>query len=181
MTDDDKRKSDREPVTLFVEYEGADDLVGDLHREPVERRHVRRDQPRAPDRHPVQLVLSFPGLLEPIAIEGTVRWTRGRQTGQDEVHPGEDAGAGIEFEPGPARDQLAGLIDKIRQRDPKMVSRLFRVLVVEDNRHVATLIQDGLQGLGPPRLRRRRVVRRSARRRTAARRSRSCAARSSTR
>jgi CheY-like chemotaxis protein len=57
-----------------------------------------------------------------------------------------DAGAGIEFEPGPGRDQLSAIIERIRKRDPKTVSRLFRVLVVEDNRHVAALIQEGLRG-----------------------------------
>jgi uncharacterized protein (TIGR02266 family) len=85
----------------------------------------------------VQLVLSFPGLLEPIGIEGLVRWTRGDDGG---------AGAGIEFAPGPARDQLASVVDKIRSRDPNTIARVFRVLVVEDNHHVATLIQDGLRG-----------------------------------
>jgi hypothetical protein len=30
MTEDEKRRDTRELVTLFVEYEGADDLVGDF-------------------------------------------------------------------------------------------------------------------------------------------------------
>ena len=73
--DDDKRHSDREPVTLFVEYEGADDLVGDYTENLSIGRHVRRDQPRAADRHTRSSSCSrFPGLLEPIAIEGIVRW-----------------------------------------------------------------------------------------------------------
>ena len=38
------------------------------------------------------------------------------------------------------------MIERIRKRDPKTVSRLFRVLVVEDNKHVAALIHDGLKG-----------------------------------
>jgi len=146
MGDDDKRKSDREPVTLFVEYEGADDLVGDYTENLSSGGTFVATNRELPIGTKVQLVLSFPGLLEAIAIEGTVRWTRGTQSGNEVVAPGEEAGAGIQFEAGTARDQLAGLIEKISRRDPKTVSRLFHLLVVEDNRHVATLIQDGLKG-----------------------------------
>jgi uncharacterized protein (TIGR02266 family) len=138
--DDDaieKRKADREPVTLFVEYEGADDLLGDYTENLSLGGTFVATNRELPVGTRVQLVLGFPGLLEPVAIEGIVRWTRGEDEG---------AGAGIEFAPGPARDQLAAVVERIRTRDPKIVTRLFRVLVVEDNRHVATLINDGLRG-----------------------------------
>jgi uncharacterized protein (TIGR02266 family) len=137
MPEDEKRSSDREPVTLFVEYEGADDLVGDYTENLSNGGTFVATNRELPVGTRVQLVLSFPGLLEPIAIEGTVRWTRGDSNG---------AGAGIEFTAGAARDQLGAVIERIRKRDPKMVSRVFRVLVVEDNRHVATLLNDGLHG-----------------------------------
>ncbi len=143
----DQRKSDREPVTLFVEYEGADDLVGDYTENLSSGGTFVATNREIPIGQQIKLVLSFPGLLEPIAIEGTVRWTRGNNPGVGDVVPeGEEAGAGIQFHPGPARDQLASVIDKIRARDPKTVSRLFHLLVVEDNRHVAQLINDGLKG-----------------------------------
>ena len=137
---EDKRRDSREPVTLFVEYEGADDLVGDFTENLSSGGTFVATNRELPIATKIQLVLSFPGLLEPIAIAGTVRWTRGGD-GADG-----DAGAGIEFEPGAARDQLGAVIDRIRARDPKTVSRVFRVLVVDDNHHVATLIQDGLRG-----------------------------------
>ena len=140
MSDDEKRRDNREPVTLFVEYEGADDLVGDFTENLSSGGTFVATNRELPIGTNVQLVLSFPGLLEPISIEGAVRWKRA--SGNSEG----DAGAGIEFEPGPARDQLATLIEKVRTRDPKTVSRLFRVLVVEDNKHVAQLITEGLRG-----------------------------------
>ena len=140
MTEEEKRRDSREAVTLFVEYEGADDLIGDFTENLSSGGTFVATNRTLPIGTNVQLVLSFPGLLEPINVEGTVRWKR------EEAGPEGDAGAGIEFEPGPARDQLASVIDKIKQRDPKTVSRLFRVLVVEDNKHVAQLITEGLRG-----------------------------------
>ena len=140
MTDDDssdKRRDTREPVTLFVEYEGADDLVGDFTENLSSGGTFVATSRALPIGTHVQLNLGFPGLIESVAVTGTVRWSRG-----DDGAPG----AGIEFDPGPARDQLAEIVERIRTRDPRTVSRLFRVLVVEDNKHVAELIQDGLRG-----------------------------------
>src|ERR1041384_7435926 len=136
---DEKRRTPREPVTLFVEYEGADDLVGDFTDNLSSGGTFVTTNRSLPVGTQVQLVLSFPGLLEPISIEGTVRWTRGDNAAGD-------AGAGIEFLPGPSRDALAAVVDRIRVRDPRTMARLLRVLVVEDNRHVAELIQHGLTG-----------------------------------
>jgi uncharacterized protein (TIGR02266 family) len=138
MTDtDEKRRASRESVTLLVEYEGVDDLVGDFTENLSGGGTFVATHRNIPIGTAVQLVLSFPGLLEPIAIEGVVRWTR---TGA------EDGGAGIEFEAGPGRDQLAAVVQRIQNRDPGTMSRTFRVLVVEDNPHVAQLIEQGLHG-----------------------------------
>ena len=75
----DQRRSDREPVTLFVEYEGADDLVGDYTENLSSGGTFVATNREIPIGQQIKLVLSFPGLLEPIAIEGTVRWTRGNK------------------------------------------------------------------------------------------------------
>ena len=136
---EEKRRDAREAVALFVEYEGADDLVCDFTENLSSGGTFVTTNRSLPIGTQVRLVLSFPGLLEPIAVEGTVRWTRGSSAAGD-------AGAGIEFEPGPSRDTLAALVDRIRSGDPRMMSRLLRVLVVEDNHHVAELIQQGLAG-----------------------------------
>ncbi len=138
--DDEKRRDSREPITLFVEYEGADDLVGDFTENLSSGGTFVATNRELPLGQRVQLVLSFPGLLEPISIEGCVRWHR------TDGEEGGDAGAGIEFSPGAAREQLQAIIERVKLRDPKTVSRTFRVLVVEDNRHVAALIQEGLRG-----------------------------------
>jgi len=136
---EEKRRDAREPVALFVEYEGADDLVGDFTENLSSGGTFVATNRSLPVGTLVQLVLSFPGLLEPISIEGTVRWTRGGNAAGD-------GGAGIEFAPGPSRDALAAIVDRIRSGDPRTMARLLRVLVVEDNHHVAELIQQGLIG-----------------------------------
>jgi uncharacterized protein (TIGR02266 family) len=136
---EEKRRAAREPLTLFVEYEGADDLVGDFTDNLSSGGTFVATNRALPIGTEVQLVLSFPGLLEPISIAGTVRWTRGDNAAGD-------AGAGIEFAEGPSRGALAAIVDRIRSGDPRTMARLLRVLVVEDNHHVAELIQQGLTG-----------------------------------
>src|SRR5215470_14135990 len=98
MSDQEKRRDPREPVTLLVEYEGADDLLGDYTENLSSGGTFVATNRELPIGTEVQLVLGFPGLLEPIAISGTVRWTRDDEGG---------SGAGIEFSDGPARDKLA--------------------------------------------------------------------------
>src|SRR6266567_7325586 len=61
--DADKRKSDREAVTLFVEYEGADDLVGDYTENLSSGGTFVATNRELPIGTQIQLVLSFPGLL----------------------------------------------------------------------------------------------------------------------
>jgi uncharacterized protein (TIGR02266 family) len=136
----DKRKSDRAPITLLVEYEGADDFVGDFTENLSSGGTFVATSRVLELETVVRLVLSFPGLLEPIALEGVVRWTRGGPGSDD------DPGVGVEFKSGPGKDRLAGIVDRIRERDPRTVSRVLKVLVVEDNPHVSALIRDGLKG-----------------------------------
>ena len=134
MTADNRRPDE---VTLSVEYDGAEDLVIDFSENLSSGSMFVATDRELPVNVPVRLVLSFPGLIEPIALEGTVVWTR--RHGADG-----EAGAGIELEQA-TRTRLAAVIDRIRNRDPKILSRLVRVLFVEDNRHVVALIQDGLR------------------------------------
>jgi uncharacterized protein (TIGR02266 family) len=140
--DDDRRRETREPVVLVVDYDGADDLIGD-YTENLSTGgtfiHTERELEAGTE---VQLVLSFPGLVHPIPIDGVVRWTRGAET------DGGESGIGIEFVrmDDEARARLEQVIDAIARRDPSYVGRVVKVLVVEDNPHVARLIREGLEG-----------------------------------
>jgi uncharacterized protein (TIGR02266 family) len=133
----EKRKSDREPVVLFVEYQDADELVGDYTENLSSGGTFIATPRKLAVGSRLRVVLKFPRLLEPVAIEGTVRWTRGSPT---------NPGLGVEFDAGAARDGLAQMIVRIRDRDPETLSRLFRVLLVEDDGTVVNLISNGLKG-----------------------------------
>ena len=85
----DQRRDSRESVTLFVEYEGADDLVGDYTENLSSGGTFVATNRPLPIGTEIKLVLSFPGLLEPISVVGTVRWTRGARGESEVVADGE--------------------------------------------------------------------------------------------
>jgi uncharacterized protein (TIGR02266 family) len=132
----DQRRFARTPVTLLVDYEGADDFISD-YTENLSTGGTFIYSARVMEiGEPVRLVLSFPGLLEPIALDGVVRWTR----------TDSEPGVGVEFLGGTGFDKLEFIVDRIRQGDPRTISRVVRVLVVEDNRHLSELLRAGLAG-----------------------------------
>ncbi len=134
--EEEKRRDPRKPIRLVVEYDGADDLIGDYTENLSSGGTFIVTNRELPVGSRVSLVLAFPGLLEPIAIAGVVRWVRGKTAG--------GAGVGIEFEPGDVRDRFSAAIERVRERDPKTVARVIELLVVEDNLHLAEMIERGL-------------------------------------
>jgi uncharacterized protein (TIGR02266 family) len=136
---DDRRRSPREPLTLKVEYTDAGELVSD-YTENISAGGTFVLTPRLlPEGTLVRLVLSFPGLIKPLPITGVVKWVR--------LEPPEERGIGVEFERtgGDAVERLGELVNRIAAGDPQLVRPHLRVLVVEDNPHVATLIREGLE------------------------------------
>lgn len=139
---DDRRADERVAVALRVDYDDADDLLADYTENLSNGGACVAGNRLLPEGTQVRLALSFPGLIEPIRIDGVVRWSRS----------GDEPMIGIEFGEGAPRDELAAVIARVRQRDPKVVKRLLRVLVVEDNTHVAELLRHALgdqRSLGP--------------------------------
>lgn len=137
---DEKRRQTREPLTLKVEYGDAEQLVSD-YTENISRGGTFILTERLYDEGtPIKVVLSFPGLLKPIPIAGTVKWVR--------REPPEERGIGIEFDVASveAAARLDNLVKRIGAGDPELIGQMLKVLVVEDNPHVATLIRDGLSG-----------------------------------
>ncbi len=85
----------------------------------------------------VELAVSFPGLLTALKLRGVVRWVQ-----RDSAT---DFSVGVELRAQSHEwDSLAALVQRIREGDRALVAPILRVLVVEDNAHVAKLINDGL-------------------------------------
>lgn len=129
----DLRGESREEVTLFVEYEGAEDILGDYTENLSAGGTFVATTRELAIGTEVKLVLQFPGLLKPLSLTGVVRWKREDQPG-----------CGIEFVDAAERVSLVGVMDRIRDRDPRTVQQPYRLLVVEDNAHIAALIEEGL-------------------------------------
>lgn len=136
--EEDRRGRLRQPVTLVVEYDGAEDLLGDYTENLSQGGTFVRTDRELELGTKVHLLLSFPGLIRPIGVAGTVRWSRGSDSGS--------AGVGIEFDgyESDVRERLERILDAVARRDPTVIARVMRVLVCEDNPHVARLIRDGL-------------------------------------
>jgi uncharacterized protein (TIGR02266 family) len=134
----DRREDPRAPIQLYVEYDGAEDFLGDYTANLSSGgTFVLTARAFAPGTS-VRLAFAFPGLRDPIVVDSTVRWSRGAP----------EPGVGVEFAAGASRDRLAALVARIRAADPSIVTRVVRVLVVEDNPHVAELLCDGLRAAG---------------------------------
>jgi uncharacterized protein (TIGR02266 family) len=135
---DDRRRAPREPLTLKVEYADAGELVSDYTENISAGGTFVLTSRLLPEGTEVRLVLSFPGLIKPLPISGVVKWTR--------AEPPEERGVGVEFDlvlP-ETRERLDEIVRRIAEGDPQLVRPNLRVLVVEDNPHVATLIREGL-------------------------------------
>lgn len=136
-TDDRRRGGYREPLTLKVEYADAQDLVADYTENISHGGLFVLTQRELAEGDPIKLVLSFPGLIKPLPLTGTIKWTR--------EGAADERGVGIAFDSSTeATTRVAGLIERIAAGDPDLVGKLLDVLVVEDNPHVAQLIRDGL-------------------------------------
>jgi uncharacterized protein (TIGR02266 family) len=134
----ERRRRERAQVVLVVEYEGAADLLRDYTENLSAGGTLVRTERDFEIGTTIRLVLSFPGLIEPIRLSGVVRWSSAAEGGQRQV--------GLEFvdfDEG-ARLRLEQVVRAIGRGDPIYVGRVLRVLVVEDNPHVAGLIRDGL-------------------------------------
>ncbi len=84
----DKRRSERAPVVVRVDYSTVDAFFSDFTRDINEGgMFIETDEPHAPD-SVVTLQFKLPGGDEPLRVRGRVVW----------VSEGERAGMGIEFE-----------------------------------------------------------------------------------
>lgn len=128
----DRRPAHKELLRLVVEYESADELVSDYEtnlRGPTMFVETTRTVAIGTI---IEVGLSFPGLLQPIVLDALVQ-----QTPQN--------GLTLALLEG-GRGRLDALVQRVRDRDPKLVAPVVNVLIVEDNKHVCELVRQGLAG-----------------------------------
>lgn len=128
--------ANRSPVRLIVEYVDADDFLSDYTTALSHGRGQVQAERQLEPGTPLQLGLTFPGLVEPMIVDAVVR-----SLGE----PSDGGEPWLEIELVDAsRDRLATLVSRIRERDPRVVRPVLDVLIVEDNRHLAELVKNGL-------------------------------------
>jgi two-component system, chemotaxis family, chemotaxis protein CheY len=120
----------RELVHLIVDFDDATDFLSEYDARISQNSAVIATDRQLPDGTPIQLRISFPGLLEPIVLDGHVRTPESDTPGMF-VKLRSDRSVNV-------------LVEQVRRKDPAVVLPLFRVLLVEDNHHVAQLVANGL-------------------------------------
>jgi CheY-like chemotaxis protein len=123
--------------SLRVDFDGPDDLVTEYdHTLASGRAFFATDHPYGTDVR-LRLTFTFPGLRSPIAVDATV---------VGGTPDGSDPGVVVELDAA-ARTALAATIERLRAHDPALIRKVVRLLLVEDNHHVADLIRGGLRAV----------------------------------
>lgn len=131
MDADDKRGDARVPFVLRVHFQdraAALNATENLSRGGI---FVQTNETLRLGEH-ISLAVSFPGLLEPVALSGEVVWVR---------RPRADAvgGAGIRVADRADRDRLAMMLGEGKAGRAAPTVSGYRVLLVEDNPHVVEM------------------------------------------
>lgn len=136
---DEKRKDTRVPLLIRIQHSAVPGRVDVTENLSAGGLFVRTDRVLAPGTR-TPLLLSFPGLLEPIQIEVEVIWARPAQ-------PGVPAGLAVRIPDGrdEDREKLARLVRAAENPSPP--DRPYRILLVEDDELIATIYDGALQGL----------------------------------
>ena len=136
---EERRQYPRSRMLLKVEYPSVDGFLQD-YSENISRggTMVRSSRP-VEIGDELELAFSFPGLLARLRLVGIVRWVRHEEAGNC---------FGIEFhqQDEDSNARLHKLVEQIMDRDGHVIApETQRILIVEDNPHVAKLINRGLQ------------------------------------
>lgn len=132
----EREQSSRSPVRLIVEYADIDDFLTDYADTLRQGRGQIQTERALEPGTPVQLGLTFPGLVEPLVVDATVQ-------SLGDLPDGEEPCVEVQLVDSSA-SRLATLVPRIQDRDRRVVLPVLNVLIVEDNRHIAELVKNGL-------------------------------------
>jgi uncharacterized protein (TIGR02266 family) len=147
----ERRKCPRVTAILKVEYETADGLAVDYLTDLSDGGLFIRTTLPFEIGETISFTLSFPGLLDPLPLQGIVRRKQGAAGPQDQ-----DQGVGVEFvfSDAKVKETVRGLAARFATEDaPQPVGAVpFKILLVDDNRVVLDLFAVALRSLyGDPR------------------------------
>lgn len=130
----ERRRWPRTDVVLKIAYQEPQDLLSDYITNLGEGGLFIYSNLNLEVGQTLQFALSFPGLLDPIELAGTIRWHRAFDPNTAEEPPG----FGVEFIfPGEnQKQQILNLLATLRDKNPTWEvdeKQPFRVLLVEDN------------------------------------------------
>lgn len=135
----EQRTSPRVPLTLQVHYPQKEGFFADATENLSAGGVFVRTDRELKEGELLPLVLSFPGLLGPLLVQGEVAWVR------KAAGPDAPAGVGIRIPEDRPEDRrrLAEILDKIRRTapTPSPSPRTYRILLVEDNPHVMEMYE----------------------------------------
>ena len=127
----------RATAALQITYASRDAFLEDYDRELCHGRAAVQVEKPLPRDEKVELRASFPGLRASLRLRGVV-------IAIDEIEGGPRR-LRLELTVGtPAWTKLQKQVEQVRAGDPAVVVPVLRVLLVEDNPHVARLIREGL-------------------------------------
>lgn len=127
---EDQRVDPRFPMVLRVDFPDRAQLLDMTENLSSSGLFVRTEQAFAQG-ETVALQVSFPGLLEPVAVSGQVAWLRPSSAATP-------AGVGVKVSDAD-RQKLQGLLEAIHAPQPVPGAAGYRVLIVEDNPHIVEM------------------------------------------
>ena len=143
-SDTDRRQTNRAQVLLKVEYREPQALLSDYLTDLAEGGLFIRTEAQFEIGQRIAFSVSFPTLLDPVDLEGVVRW----RSEASLEHPEKASGVGVEFifPSESVRRQVALLVANFRQApDVRSADTPFRVLLVEDNQFVHDLFKHAVR------------------------------------
>ena len=144
MAPSDRRENTRAQVLLKVEYNEPQDLLSDYLTDLAEGGLFIRTSVPFTVGQKLSFAVSFPGLMDPMELQGVVRWK------MVPAQPDDPAGVGVEFIfPDEAtREKIAELVLNFR-KGPELTQvrkdAPFRVMLVEDNQFVHDLFKHAVK------------------------------------
>jgi CheY-like chemotaxis protein len=128
----DRQPAKKELLRLIVDYDNANEFLADYEANLTASSAFIGTTRNISIATIIEVGFAFPGLVDTIVLDAVV--TAAQQDGLT-----------VAFLQGGSA-KLKAIVERVRVRDPKIMSPVVNVLIVEDNKHVCDLVRQGLAG-----------------------------------